>query len=82
LVGATAKDDYTLVVEFEQGHKIVFNMEELIKTMPYYSLNDLERFQDIRLEEKAVRWPDVECPGQSPVPVRLTVDKMLFTIRE
>lgn len=82
MLKATARDDYTLLVEFEYGHKIIFNMQPLIKTMPYYSLNDPERFQDITLEEKAIRWPDVAKPGQPPVPVRLTVDNMLFAIRE
>lgn len=82
MLKATANDDYTLVVEFEHGNKIIFNMQQLIKTMPYYSLNNLECFKNITLEEKAIRWPDAGNLGQRPVPVRLTVDQMLFTIRE
>jgi hypothetical protein len=78
---ATANDDYTLSIEFEHGHKIVFNMRHLIRTMPYYSLNNLECFTNITLEEKAIRWPDVEKPGEPPMPVRLTVDNILFAIR-
>jgi len=82
MLKVTPHDDYTLVVEFEQGNKIIFNMEPLIKTMPYYSLKDPERFRDITLEEKAIRWPDVGNSGQSMMPVRLTVDNILFAIRE
>lgn len=82
ILKVTANDDYTLLVLFEQGHKIIFNMKPLINTMPYYSLNNPERFKSITLEEKAIRWPDVKKPGQPPVPVRLTVDNILFAIRD
>lgn len=77
----TANDDYTLFIEFEHGHKIIFNMGPLIKTMAFYSLNNLDCFKNITLEEKAIRWPDVKKPGQPPMPVRLTVDNILFAIR-
>lgn len=75
-------DDYTLLVEFEHGHKIVFNMAPMICTIPYSSLKDLRHFKDITLEEKAILWPDPKKPGCSMMPLRLTVDNMLFAIRE
>ena len=82
MLKVTPNDDYTLLVEFEHGNKIVFNMRGLIETMPYISLKDLSRFRDITLEEKAIRWPD-PVPGEpTAFPVRLTVDNMLFAIRE
>lgn len=75
-------DDYTLLVEFEHGNKIIFNMRDMIKIIPYSSLEDLDRFRNITLEEKAIRWPD-PIPGKSTMlPIRLTVDNMLFAIRE
>lgn len=82
ILKVTPNDDYTLLVEFEHGHKIIFNMGELIKTIPYSSLADLGRFKDITLEQKAIRWPDPKAPEKSMMPVRLTVDNMLFAIRE
>ncbi len=82
MLRVTPNDDYTLFVEFEHGNKIIFNMRDMIKTMPYSSLEDLERFRDITLEEKAILWPD-PIPGQrTMLPIRLTVDNILFTIRE
>lgn len=80
MLGVTPNDDYTLLVEFEHGNKIIFNMKELIKTMVYSSLANLNRFKDITLEEKAICWPD-PAPG-AIYPIRLKVDDMLFTIRE
>lgn len=82
MLKVTPTDDYTLIVEFENGNRIVFNMKDLIETMPYSSLKDLNRFKDITLEEKAIRWPD-PIPGKAALyPIRLTVDNMLFAIRE
>lgn len=82
ILKVTPNDDYTLLVEFEHGNKIIFNMAPLIKTIPYSSLEDLSRFKNITLEEKAIRWPD-PIPGQKTMfPLRLTVDNMLFAIRE
>lgn len=75
-------DDYTLLVEFEHGHKIMFNMTQLIRTIPYSSLKDLRHFKDITLEEKAILWPDPKTPKRSMMPLRLTVDNILFAIRE
>lgn len=81
ILKATPNDDYTLLVEFEHGNKIIFNMREMIKTIPYSSLEDLSRFKDITLEEKAICWPN-PIPGQPTIfPLRLTVDNMLFAIR-
>lgn len=46
----TPNDDYTLPVEFEHGSKIIFNMREIRKTIPFGSLQDLSRFKDIAVE--------------------------------
>ncbi len=82
MLKVTPGDDYTLLVEFEHGNTIIFNMQELVETMPYSSLKDLRRFKDITLEDKAIRWPD-PMPGEAALyPIRLTVDNILFTIRE
>ncbi|NLV50673.1 MAG: DUF2442 domain-containing protein [Clostridiales bacterium] len=82
MLKVTPTDDYTLIVEFENGNLIVFNMKDLIETMPYSSLKDLNRFKNITLEEKAICWPD-PIPGKAALyPIRLTVDNMLFAIRE
>lgn len=81
ILNVTPNDDYTLLIEFEQGNKILFNMKPMLKSLPYRSLNVLARFKNITLEEKAICWPDPAAPGESIVPLRLTVDNILFTIR-
>lgn len=81
ILKVTPNDDYTLLVEFEHGNKIIFNMRDMIKTIPYSSLADLSRFKDITLEEKAICWPEPVPDEKSIIPLRLTVDNMLFAIR-
>jgi hypothetical protein len=82
ILGATPNDDYTLLLEFERGNKIIFNMRDIIKTIPFNSLEDLSRFKDIRVEEKAISWPEPVPDEKSIIPLRLTVDNILFAIRD
>ncbi len=82
ILGATPNDDYTLLLEFERGNKIIFNMRDIIKTIPFNSLEDLSRFKDIRVEEKAISWTEPVPDEKSIIPLRLTVDNILFAIRD
>ncbi|WP_054698069.1 DUF2442 domain-containing protein [Syntrophomonas palmitatica] len=66
ILKVTPNDDYTLLVEFERGNKIIFNMKELIRTLPFSSLEDLSRFKDFTLEEKAICWPG-PVPGETSI---------------
>jgi len=55
-------------------------MERMVKTVPYNALSDLECFKRVRFEDKAIFW-DTDKP-QTVFPLRLTVDNVLFTIRD
>lgn len=79
IIGVTPNDDFTVLIEFEHGNKILFNMQEIIRTMPFSSLHDIERFRDIRFEDKAIYW---KTEKQTVVPARLTVDNILFALRD
>jgi hypothetical protein len=54
ILNVTPNDDYTLLIKFEQGNEILFNMKPMLKSLPYRILNDLTRFRNITLEEKAI----------------------------
>lgn len=81
ILKVTPNDDYTLLVEFEQGNTLLFDMKPMLKSLPFRVLNDLSRFKNFTLEEKAIFWPGPAAGEESIVPLRLTVDNMLFTIR-
>ena len=82
IISVIPQDDFTLWIEFEQGNKILFNMQRLIKTLPYSDLNNLECFRKVAIEDKALCWHDTGGQEQTILPVRLTVDNILFTIRD
>ena len=82
ILNVIPKDDFTLWIEFEQGNKILFNMQRLIKTLPYSALNNLECFKKIEIEDKALCWHYEGGREQTILPVRLTVDNILFMIRD
>lgn len=70
-----------LLIEFEYGNSILFNMQKLIRTMPFQSIGDRERFNKFKVEEKAICW-EAEENQQTMISVRLTVDNILFHIRD
>lgn len=81
ILKVTPNNDYTLLIEFEHGNEILFNMKPMLKSLPYRSLNDLARFKNVTFQEKAIYWPNPADTDESIVPLRLTVDNILFTIR-
>ncbi|OAA84503.1 DUF2442 domain-containing protein [Clostridium ljungdahlii] len=54
IVNVILNNDYTLLIELEHGNKILFNMQRIIKTMLYSSLKDIERFKNIKVEDKII----------------------------
>ncbi len=79
IVSVTANDDYTILIEFEHSNKILFNMQELIKTIPFQALKDIENFKKIGFEDKVIYWKGEK---QTVIPARLTVDNILFALRD
>jgi Protein of unknown function (DUF2442). len=79
IIGVTPNNDYTILIEFEHSNKILFNMRELIKTIPFQALKDIEQFKNIGFEDKAVYWKGEK---QTVIPARLTVDNILFALRD
>ena len=82
IINVIANDDYTLQVEFENGSKILFNMQDLVKTIPYARLQELEYFRRVEFDEKALFWRETNNRESAMLPIRLTVDNMLFSIRD
>lgn len=80
MIRVTPHGNYTLLIEFEHGNQILFNMERMVRSIPYNVLSDPQRFQKVRIEDKAICW-DTDQP-QTVFPLRLTVDNILFAIRD
>lgn len=80
ITNVQATDDYKLLIDFEQGNRVIFNMQRMVQTIPYFRLQDKTVFKAVRFEDKAVYW---DPPDEKPeiFPLRLTVDDVLFSLR-
>lgn len=80
ITNVRATDNYRLLIDFEEGNQVSFNMRRMVETFPYLRLKDLTVFQPVKFEDKAVYW---DSPDEKPeiFPLRITVDSILFTLR-
>lgn len=81
IVCVHGSDDYKLLIDFDDGSKVTFNMQNMVKTLPYFRLNDLTSFQAVKFDGKFVYWePEENKPEYFPL--RLSIDKILFSLRD
>lgn len=80
IIGVTAHDDFTVLIEFEQGNKVLFNMSQLVDTLPYIRLSDPLFFKTVEYEAKSIYWEEPNASG-CLFPLRFSVDEILFSIR-
>jgi len=81
IVDVHGSDDYKLLIDFEDGSNITFNMQKLVRTIPYFRLNDLVSFQTVKFDTKSVYW-DAEDQKPEYLPLRLSIDEILFSLRD
>ena len=62
----TAKDDYMLDIEFDNGEKKEFNVKPYIKGEWYSRLLDVNYFKAVTTDGFTVVWPDGQdiCPDE------------------
>lgn len=82
MIKVTPNDDYSILIELEGGNKILFNMQRLVNTIHYSRLKDIERFKNIRVEDKKIFWKELDSSKQSIMPIMLTLDNILFALRD
>ena len=80
IVNVHASDDYKLLIDFDEGSNILFNMQKMVRTIPYFRLKDLANFQAVKFDEKSVYWDDADGKPEF-FPLRLSVDTILFSLR-
>lgn len=80
IIYAVANEDYTVTIDFEQGNRIIYNMQKQIKTLPFLRLNDMESFMSVKFDDKSIYWEDSGRKGI--IPLRLSLDNILFSLRD
>jgi len=81
IVSVLASDDYKLLIDFNDGSNITYNMQKLVETIPYFRLKDLSSFRAVKFDEKCVYW-DAGNEKQEYFPLRISVDAILFSLRD
>jgi hypothetical protein len=81
IVSVRGSNDYKLLIDFEDGSSITFNMQKLVKTIPYCRLNDPKSFRSVKFKEKTVYWNTGDDKPEY-LPLKLSVDTILFSLRD
>lgn len=76
-----ARNDYKLLIEFEDGSTIIFNMQKMVNTLPYLWLNDISNFNTVKFKGKSIYW-DAGGEKTEFFPLRLSIDNILFSLRD
>lgn len=80
IINVHGSDDYKLLIDFEDGSNISFNMQELLKSIPYFRLKDLANFKNVKFDNKSIYWDNVDEKSEY-LPLRLSIDTILFSLR-
>ncbi|HEX3039060.1 MAG TPA: GNAT family acetyltransferase [Caproiciproducens sp.] len=77
IVKAVPKDDYRMEISFSDGSTLEFSMKRQIETAQFRSIREREMFQRVCFDDKSIFWQ-----AGSSKPLRLTLDSILFTLRD
>jgi len=80
IVNVRTSDNYRLLIDFEDGSKLTFNMQRMVETIPFFRLKDPSSFQSVKFDEKSVYW-DVSDGKPEYLPLKLSIDTILFSLR-
>lgn len=72
IVGVTPNDDYTLTINLNNRHQIIYDMGPRLQTLRFSILADLDRFKSVRVEHGNTLIWDSLC--------QLTIDELIGTV--
>ena len=72
--------EFKLQLNFEDGSQVVYNMQKLVKIIPYNKLSDWEYFRKVRFDENCVYWETEENKPEY-FPLSISFDTILFSLR-
>lgn len=52
IICAAATEDYTLEIELDNHHKIIYDMKPRLKSVRFCTLSDLAQFKNLRIENR------------------------------
>lgn len=60
------KEDYMLLVEFDNGEKKVFDVKPYLNKKAFEKLKDINEFKKVKISGLSIRWENGAdiCPGE------------------
>jgi hypothetical protein len=72
IINVTPRDDYTLLIELSNQHRIVYDMKPRLQAVRFGGLEDLSKFKAVKVEhENTLVW-DSLC--------QMTIDEVIKNI--
>ena len=80
IVNVRTSNDYKLLIDYDDGSSITFNMQKMVETIPYFRLKNPASFEAVKFDGKSVYW---EASDGKPeyIPLKLSIDTILFSLR-
>ncbi|WP_304508681.1 DUF2442 domain-containing protein [Anaerotignum sp.] len=73
IINITPNDDYTLSIELNNHHKIIYDMNQRLQAIRFGELNDMELFKQVRIcNGNTLVWND-QC--------QITIDEIMSLIK-
>lgn len=82
IIGVTPHENYTLTLSFDDGSELKFNMQNKVETIQFHKLKENELFAKVRFSDKSIFWAEEEPSARETCPLRLTLDNILFSLRD
>lgn len=52
IMNVIPNDDYTLFIELDNMHKIIYDMKPRLKAVRFFSLAEMEKFKSVKIEDE------------------------------
>lgn len=77
IISVVPKNGYVLTISFSDGSTLNFSMKRQVNTVQFRSIREEAVFQKVSFDDKSVFWRE-----NASQLLRLTVDSILFTLRD
>lgn len=73
IINVVPHDDFTLTIELNNHHKIIYDMKPRLQAVRFYELGDINKFKAIKIEnENTLVWDSLQ---------QITIDEIISIIR-
>lgn len=72
IINVTIQNDYTLIIELDNAHKIIYDMKPRLQSVRFCKLSDMEVFKSLKVENGNTLVWDSLC--------QITIDEIISHI--